>query len=255
MGIGERIFGIPSAIAQEAPAETANPVEINESDPLIPTGFLTPLRLKELEEALASLNEQATAELAEGNSDAAFAIWYRELRLRRQVLGRLEEIKALGRIGDIAWQESRTPDIKIVTKRLETIQAEVEAEGTNDLTILSALARSYERVRGFKQAVEIYDLILRVARQQSDIRTLESALNSQGELYLTWFDYPSAALTYEQLLALAREQFDDFSAVEYLEQLAYIYDQSIDAETREEVKEILLEKAIEVKQQLLSSYD
>jgi tetratricopeptide (TPR) repeat protein len=247
-------WGIPGAIASETQEESANPLEINEADPLIPTGFLTPLRLKKLEEALEVLNAQATAELAEGNRNAAFAIWYREVRLRRQVLGRLEEVKALGRIGDIAWQESRTSDIKIITKRLETIQSEVEAEGASNPVILSALARSYEQVRAFKQAVKIYDFIVANARQDNDMRTLESALKMQGELYLTWFDYPSAALTYEQLLALARRNFDDFSITEYLEQHAYIYDQSIDAENQENVKEILLEKAIEVKQQLLASY-
>ncbi|MDY6784563.1 MAG: tetratricopeptide repeat protein [Cyanobacteriota bacterium] len=254
MGGRESGWGIPDAIAQDSQDNSANPLEINESDPLIPTGFLTPLRLNSFEEELERLNARAIAELAEENGNAAFVIWYRELRLRRQVLGRLEEVKALGRIGDIAWQESRTADIKLITKRLETIQSEVEAEGSNDLAILSALARSYEQVRGFKQAAQIYDFIVAYGRAENDIRTLESALKAQGELYLIWFDYPSAALIYEQLLALARQQFDDFSAVEYLEQLAYIYDRSIDSEDRENVKAVLIEKAIEVKRQLLASY-
>jgi tetratricopeptide (TPR) repeat protein len=248
---GFRLSFFPAAIAQEN--EPPSPLELDEPDPLLPEGFLSPLRLKKLEESLQELNIQAAAQLAEGEGDAAFAIWYRELRLRR-AMGRLEEVKALGRVGDMAWRENRNSDVKIITKRLNAIQAEVEAEGAQDQVILSALAKSYEQVREFKAAVAVYNLILANARRDNDIRTVESVLKAQGELYLAWFDYPSAALVYEQLLALARERFDDFSAIEYLEQLAYIYDQSIDAEKREDIKIILLEKAVEVKQQLLASY-
>ncbi|MBD2580656.1 hypothetical protein [Oscillatoria sp. FACHB-1406] len=244
---------LSAALAQDSDEKPPSPLEIAPPDPLAPEGFLSPLRIKKFEQDLDALNARAVAELAAKNGDAAFEIWYRELRLWR-ILGRLEEVKALGRVGNIAWQESRSPDIKIITKRLNVIEAEVKTEGATDQAILGALATAYEQVREFKAAAATYNLILENARRENDMPTVERALRAQGELYLTWFDYPSAALVYEQLLGIARQQFDDFNTFTYLEKLAYIYDRSLETEKRENVKMILLEKAVEIGEQLRASY-
>lgn len=244
---------LPPALARDSDEKPPSPLEISPPDPLAPEELLSPPRLKKLEEDLEALNASAVAELAAKNGDAAFEIWYRELRLRR-LLGRLEEVKALGRVGNLAWQESRSPDIQIITKRLNVIGDEVKAEGAQDQGMLSALATAYEQVREFKAAAATYNLILENARRENDMLTVERSLRAQGELYLTWFDYPAAALVYEQLLGIARQQFDDFNTAIYLEKLAYIYDRSLDIEKRENVKISLLEKAVEIGEQLRATY-
>jgi hypothetical protein len=52
--------------------------------------------------------------LQAGNAEGAFEIWYRELRLRR-ALGYLEEVRALGRVGEIAWQRTQKFDAQVIT--------------------------------------------------------------------------------------------------------------------------------------------
>lgn len=234
------------AIAQETEEEDINPLEIVEPDSLYPRAgvgkLLSPIERNQLEPILGDLDRQAIAQLAAGNGDEAFAIWYRELRLWRS-FGRLEELRALGRVGQVAARESRTADIKIITKRLSEIEAEIEAEEEKDLTILGALGQAYEQVVAVPKAAEIYQQILALARQNNDQRTVEAALKTLGRLYLAWFKYPEAASTYQDLLALARSQFDDFNEVKYLEQLAYIYD-----------KDAKPAAAVEIKKQLIASY-
>ncbi|MGD2183474.1 tetratricopeptide repeat protein [Lusitaniella coriacea] len=231
----------PLVLGRAYAQETSNPLELNEADPLLPETF-NPPELEKLEQALETLNTQAATQLSEGNGDNAFEIWFCELRLRR-AMGRIEEIKALGRIGEIAWRENRTPDVKIITKRLLAIQEELEEEGGEDQETLSILAQAYEQVRALKQAAEIYQRILANARQARDRATIERALKVLGRLYLDWFEYSSAATVYEELLELAKAEFDDFNTTHYLEQLAYIYDRATQPE-----------KAIDIKLALIAAY-
>jgi tetratricopeptide (TPR) repeat protein len=248
---------LPSATwAQTTDAETEleeeletleNPLEIREPDPLFPIRdrdrTLTPQEVQELDSILEELNAQAATELNAENPNTAFRLWYRELRLRRS-LGLLEEIKALGRVGQVAWNQSRTPDVKNINERLTEIEAEIEEKNLNrDQELLSALAAAYEQIRAVDKAARIYEQILANARSQNDERTIEQTLEALGELYLAWFEYPSAAEVYTELVALVRSQYDDFNVMKYLEQLAYIYDQLEQSED-----------AINVKQQLLASY-
>src|SRR6476646_9135759 len=102
----------PSAFAKKTvePDEfPPNPLELKTPDPLLPqTGRpLTTQEQQTLRTALDELNTQATSQFQAGQPEAAFEIWYRELRLRR-ALGPLEEVAALSRVGTTAWEENRT---------------------------------------------------------------------------------------------------------------------------------------------------
>lgn len=244
--------GIASPLAaQETESETPEileePLEIRESDPLFPIENperpLTASEAETLEAIVDELNTQATAELNAENPNTAFRIWYRELRLRRS-LGLQEEIVALGRVGQIAWNQSRTPDIKIINERLNEIDREItERKLDENQELLSTLAQAYEQIRAVDKAAAIYEKILNNAKQNNDERTVEQTLAALGELYLAWFRYPEAAEVYTELLELVRSQYDDFNVMQYLEELAYIYDQLEQPED-----------AINIKQQLLASY-
>ncbi len=204
------------------------PSKLPQQNPLLPNPAierpLSPLERKRIAAALNDLDVQAKAELRAGNKDEAFTIWYRELRVWRE-FGRLEEIKALGRVGEIAFQENRKQDVQIITERLEIIQAEVEKEGDLSPDLLQALGKAYEQVKAPGQALNIYEKILANARQAGDIETEKAALNILGNFHLAWFDYCQAANTYQDLLSLAQQESDTNQEIAYLENLAYIYEQ------------------------------
>ncbi len=245
-----------------------NPLEITTPDPLLPSPPVerpaTPQEIRLLREALDDLNTQATEQLKAGNAPAAFEIWYRELRLRRS-LGTVEEVQALGRIGDIAWTNNQKADLQIITQRLQTIRAETLGKpirknekrplGTADVPatvtdvtpenaeLLQALGQAYQLIRLPGEAVEIYQLILADARQRQDAATEQATLKTIAQAHMSWFDYPKAAAAYEELLVVASQKGDRVSEVVYLQQLAYIYDK---------VKQP--ENSLKFKQQLLQNY-
>jgi tetratricopeptide (TPR) repeat protein len=209
-----------------------NPLEITAPDPLLPRSPkekkpkpLTPEERQRLEPALDELNQQATAKLQAGEKLAAFEIWNRELRLRR-FLGSLAEVQALSRVGAIAWTENESPQLFYITQRLQTIQKETQSQKTVDLELLQALGQAYQQVRSPKQALEVYNQVLAAQKQQGNTAAEIETLKTIGELNLSWFDYPSAATAYEQLLAWASSRRDILNEVAYLQQLAYIYDQT-----------------------------
>lgn len=226
--------------------EFLNPLEITTPDPLLPRlkvdRPLNPLERQNLAAALDELNQQAQAKLKAGNRVRAFEIWNRELRLRR-ALGSLEEVKALGRVGAIAWSENQGTQLKIITQRLQTIQQQIKAQPSVNLNLLRSLGVAFEQVRVPKSAVEVYEQILVTVRQRQDTTAVEATLKTIAALHLSWFDYTKAAAAYEELLALARAKRDRGSSVTYLQQLAYIYEQ---AEQNQQ--------AVQIKQQLAELY-
>lgn len=228
------------------PDEFYNPLEITTPDPLLPTSTLNrplnPLERQNLAAALDELNQQAAAKLKAGNRVRAFEIWNRELRLRR-ALGSLEEVKALGRVGAIAWRENQGTEVKIITQRLQAIQQQIKAQPSVNLNLLRSLGAAFEQVRLPKAAIEIYEQILVAVRQRQDTPAVEATLKTIAALHLSWFDYTKAAAAYEELLALARAKSDRGSSVTYLQQLAYIYEQ---AEQHQQ--------AVKIKQQLAELY-
>ncbi|MCL6753403.1 hypothetical protein KBT16_21510 [Nostoc sp. CCCryo 231-06] len=210
-----------------------NPLEITTPDPLLPRSSKDkqPLTLQEqqkLEPALDALNQEAAAKLQAGDQVAAFEIWNRELRLRR-FLGSLAEVQSLSRVGAIAWKQNDGQEVKYITERLQAIQKEAQSQKTTaqiDLELWRSLGQAYQNVRSPKLAVEAYDPVLLVVRQQKNTTAVVEMLKTIGELHLSWFDYPKAAPVYEELLGLATSEGERGNEVTYLQRLAYIYEQT-----------------------------
>jgi tetratricopeptide (TPR) repeat protein len=223
-----------SVLAQEKKQPTPNkfppnPIEIKVSDPLLPRNPkkqpLTEQEKQQLEVALEQLNQDATAKLASGNKLAAFDTWNRELRLRRY-LGTINELQALTRVGEIAWRNNERPQVQFITQRLQSIQKPRKSPPVTDLATLQALGEGYQKVRSPKLAIAVYNQILAGVRQQRNQAEEIKALQTIGAIHMSWFDYPQAAATYEELLGLASATGVRVDELGYLQQLAYIYDQN-----------------------------
>ncbi|MEH1824980.1 MAG: hypothetical protein V7L22_06370 [Nostoc sp.] len=210
-----------------------NPLEITTDDPLSPRSpkDQQPLTLQErqkLEPALDALNQEAAAKLQAGEPEAAFEIWNRELRLRR-FFGSLAEVQALSRVGAIAWNQNNGEEVQYITQRLQAIQKQTQSDKKTapiDLELWRSLGQAYQNVRSSKPAIEAYNQVLLVVREQKDPIALVETLQTIGELHLSWFDYPKAAPIYEELLSLATSLSDRANEVIYLQRLAYIYEQT-----------------------------
>lgn len=247
-----------------AQIENNNPLENTEPDPLIPSKEidrpLTSLEKRLIQEKIIILNNQAQLKLAAGNKDEAFTLWYRELRLQR-ALGTTEEITALGRIGEIAWQQNLSQELNIINNRLVTIQQTLTTKNTLDSQLLSDLAQAYQQVRDLDRAVIIYQQILQTSRQKDDFLEEQQNLETLGKLYLAQFDYTQAANIYEELLKSTQAQ----QAENTLNSGSYIYKSQTDSTSLQEetyltqLSEIYdklsqPDKAIAIKQKLLERY-
>ncbi|MBW4451726.1 MAG: hypothetical protein KME55_03035 [Nostoc indistinguendum CM1-VF10] len=210
-----------------------NPLEITTPDPLLPRlpKDKQPLTLQEqqkLQPALDALNQEAAAKLQAGDQVGAFEIWNRELRLRR-FLGSLAEVQALSRVGAIAWKQNDGQEVQYITQRLQAIQKQAQSKKTTaqvDLELWRSLGQAYQNLRSPKLAVEAYDQVLLVMREQKNTTAVVENLKTIGELHLSWFDYAKAAPVYEELLALATSQNERVNEVTYLQRLVYIYEQT-----------------------------
>ncbi len=211
-----------------------SPLELTAPDPLLPKGLQRPLSESErltLSAALDDLSAQAIVKYRSGDLPNAFEIWNRELRLRR-ALGFLNEVTALGRVGDSAWKQNQPTEINLITRRLQAIQKQVQNPTTNKMNlserpqIMQALGTAYQLVRSPGLAVAIYEQLLSEARQRKDAPQEVSVLNTIGQLHLSWFDYSNAAVTYLDLLKLTQASGDQVSQAFYLTQLAYVYEQA-----------------------------
>ncbi|MBE9044180.1 tetratricopeptide repeat protein [Pleurocapsales cyanobacterium LEGE 10410] len=225
--------------------QPVNPLEVEvKNDPLIPDRpskrELTSLEKYRIGQTILELDRTAKAELEQGNTEVAFELWYRQLRLSR-VLDPVKEIESLGKIGAIAWQENRGRDVRNIAERLIMIQ-EGTAEKSLSYELLERLATAYQQVRYLDKATEIYQQLLRNSRRKDDLAAIEEDLVALGKLYLARFDYRQAAAIYQELLALSDRQSEKQTI--YLNTLVNIYDRT--AQT---------ERAIAVRQRLIQQYD
>lgn len=229
---------------------TPNPLEKLQPDPLLPAGASTrPLTAAEqqtLRTALDELQVQALAQFQAGNRTGAFELWYRELRLRR-LLGSTEEVAALNRVGQIAWNNNRSTDVRYITERLQVLQTQAKAQTPPNVELLRSLGQAYQGVRAKALAVDVYQQLLASAQQAQDAIATAKTLDTLGKLHLNWFDFQSAAATYQELLNLVKTQNQlatgQFSEASLLQQLAYIHEQGKQPE-----------QAIAIQQQLLDRY-
>ncbi len=223
-----------------------NPLEITTPDPLLPNlpqnQPLTPSQRQKLVTELDQLNQAAAEKLQAGDKQAAFDTWNREIRLRR-FLSPLAEVEALSRVGAIAYKENERLQVQYITQRLQTIEQKLTTEETPNLELLPALAVAYTNVRSPQQALAIYEQVLAAVRKRQDTTQEVETLKNIGTLHLSWFDYPQAGTTYEELLNIATKQGDSAARVTYLQELAYIYQRSKQPQ-----------KAIKVRNQLVEIY-
>ena len=258
LGLGSSQFTV---LAQ---TDKSNPLENVEPAPLLtPQEIdrpLTFLEKKIITKKIISLNNQAQVQLAAGNQERAFTLWYRELRLQ-QALGLTEEITALGRVGAIAWQQNLTPELNVISDRLLAIKQQLTPEQNLDSQLLANLGKAYRQVKDLDRATAIYQQILQNHRQAKNLQAEYNTLETLGKLYLDRFDYIQAASIYEDLLKSAQTQHaknnvngdsyvrnnkaDQHSqqTKAYLNQLALIYERLSQPA-----------KAIEIKQQLIKQY-
>ncbi|QNP30053.1 tetratricopeptide repeat protein [Cylindrospermopsis curvispora] len=206
-----------------------NPLEINIPDSLIRSSVkkkpLTTEELKTLEAALDELNQQATIRLESGDQETAFSIWNRELRLRR-FLGLLSQVQAISRVGAIAWGENNPQQVQYITESLRKIETQLRNEKSADLQLWRSLGVAYQNLRSPQLAVKVYEQVLGLVKRDNDPVGEVETLNQIGELHLNWFNYSQAAITYQELLNLAANRGDKTSQLKYLQQLAYIFEQS-----------------------------
>ncbi|MBW4443608.1 MAG: hypothetical protein KME10_20710 [Plectolyngbya sp. WJT66-NPBG17] len=223
-----------NAAERQQPDKFSNPLELTTPDPLLPGGLNRPLSEAErqtLRTALDQLDTEANAKLRSGNVSAAFEIWNRELRLRR-ALGFLEEVQALGRVGNVAWVQNQSNQVRFVTNRLSAIQTQVQQPLKNQVTlldraqILPALGIAFQQVRSPGLALKVYQQMLTEARSRKDAIAEVNLLNTIGQLHLSWFDYPNAIATYTELLNLTKARNDAQNVVLNLVQLAYTHEQA-----------------------------
>lgn len=206
-----------------------NPLEIKTPDPLLPKlpkkGTLTPEQQATLRTSLDELNAQAATMLQAGDAPGAFDIWYRELRLRR-ALGPVEEVQALGRVGEIAWQRNQKFDSRVIAARLQAIQTEAQQKKSLTPELLLAFGQAYQQVRLLEAAIKVYQQILADQRTRGDTAAQEETHKTLAQLNLDWFDYPQAAAAYEELMAQAQARGDRVNELVYLQKLIYIYDKA-----------------------------
>ncbi|MFM1843191.1 MAG: hypothetical protein RLZZ490_1933, partial [Cyanobacteriota bacterium] len=193
-------FPPPPREEPKNPAENPLDTSLFPADPLLPSSpALTPLQRRRLQDGLDALELEGQTLDQAGQTDEAFAVWYRSLRGRER-LGELAEIEALGRIGNIAWEKNRKADVAIISKRLGTLQTTLTAEKSMTPELLTAFAQAYRQLHSLDAAIAVYQTIREEAQQQRDYRRENLALSMLGELYLAKFNYPAAAEVYEILL-------------------------------------------------------
>ncbi|MDJ0553838.1 MAG: tetratricopeptide repeat protein [Microcoleaceae cyanobacterium MO_207.B10] len=221
-----------------------NPLEITEPDPLLPsppeTGVVSGEKREKLAQELDQLNVEAAALLAAGETLKAFDTWNRELRLRGY-LGKADELVALERVVEIAWNNSQKLQVQWITKRLEKLEAEIEVEEPVNLQLMQALGAAFRAARARDQSIGVYQKVVAEARERQDVTTLKQGLTAIGEIYLTWLNYDNAAIAYEELLEIQQQSDVETSAnqertnnsvtatsskVDTLRELAFIYNQA-----------------------------
>lgn len=228
------LFGQKVVLAQD---QSDNPLEmkINSSDPVIPSGYgqreLSSFEKYRIEKTISELNQSAQAELKQGNQDQAFKLWYRQLKLTRAI-GAKKEIKTLGDIGAIAWQENRGLNLRNIAARLISLEEEISSKKSLSLDLLNQFIAAYQQVRYLDQAINIQTKINKISRRNDDYNLAKEQENLEvlGKLYLAKFDYQNAAKTYQALLSLTDNKNPEFpiknKADLYLKTLIDIYDRT-----------------------------
>jgi len=214
-----------------------NPLQVEEfDDPLLPNPPvprpLSPLEKFRLEQDLNELNQKAMELYEQEKVDEAFEVWYRELRLR-QKLDLLDEVTALGRVGEFAWSENRTLDFRNIRERLKEIEA--IAKENQQRTLLEALANSYEQMREIEGAIALYEILL------EDSETPNQILEKIANLHQSQFNEQEAIKVYQDLLATAKTENNLANQIKYLKNLNELYEETDNSQAGIETKQHLID--------------
>ncbi|MEL6468517.1 MAG: hypothetical protein AAFQ74_02215 [Cyanobacteria bacterium J06623_4] len=230
----------------------ADPLAAEQRDPLLPTLSVdrpySPLELQMIDNALDQLNNTALLQLTAGDADMAFDLWLRELKLRR-VLGTQAEFEAIQRVAGLAWAQQRPVEVQLLTLRTREIwdamqqslgsvseepferQTEIDpgdslisGATTIDIGVLTEIAQTFTTLRDIDSAVTVYQQLIALSSTRDEMLTTQQ--KALAELHLSWFQFSEAADIYLTLLAAAREAGDIEQEIDYLEQLAYSYQQA-----------------------------
>ncbi|MBT9317150.1 tetratricopeptide repeat protein [Leptothoe spongobia] len=202
-----------------------NPLEAEPRDPLLPTAVvdrpLSPLELYDLEVALFQLDAQARALLLAEQPDDAFALWIREVQLRR-VFGLEAELEALDRIGQQAWTSQRSQEIRLMAVRLKRIW---EAEkATASLERVETIATIAQTLRMRDTSTEIYQQLIEMTATDAIAQQAWEVVLAAH--YLQWFEFDDAAQLYTQLAANAKAEGNTLEHMQYLTDLIYSYQEA-----------------------------
>ncbi|MEM9809228.1 MAG: hypothetical protein AAF959_28585 [Cyanobacteria bacterium P01_D01_bin.56] len=202
-----------------------NPLEAEPRDPLVPETIvdrpLSPLELYEIELELFRMDAQAQELLLADQPDEAFALWIREVQLRR-LFGIEAELEALERIGQQAWNSQRAQEVRLMSVRVKRIW-EIE-QGTASSERVETLARIAQILRMRDTSTEIYQqLIVMTAEDEAVQRQWEVVL---ADHYLQWFDFANAAGMYTELVAYAKSEGNILEHTQYLKDLIYSYQEA-----------------------------
>lgn len=208
----------------------------------------SPLERQAIERRLDRLNQIASEQLSQGETDTAFELWQRELKLRR-VLGTQAEFRAIQRVATLAWEQQRAVEVRLLTLRTREIWEAVKISlgdppeagfgsrepsdpsdslisgaATADIETLAALAQTFETLRDIDSTVEVYRQVIELSVGRSEEQTLQQ--EALAALHLEWFQFADAADVYLTLLSKARSSGDPATEIAYLEQLVYSYEQA-----------------------------
>ena len=218
-----RIIFNNRAIAEIKPLKS---LEIPQKDPLLPSSNLerdlSSFEIKRIKEEIINLDKQAKQKLQEGQAREAFELWFRQLRLYRAI-GLTPEIIALGNIGEIAWQNNRRNELKVINRRLDDIYLEQQKNRFADVEIIDWLAIALQKNRNFNKAISVYKILLEKAKIEGNPSLEKKYLVSLGDLYLSKFDYTQAATIYENLVFGDRYNITPENYEIYLLKLIDIY--------------------------------
>lgn len=173
-------------------------------DPLLPelpiVRPLSPLERSALEADLDRLAVEAEGLYLRGQTDGAFALWMREVRLRR-ILSFEQELQTIQKVSVRAWESSRTPETQLLTARLQQIQALLLRREPPDTAVLEQVAAAFEVLRDIDSAVAVYGALIEQAQQADDRLEQQRLLEKLASLEESWFRFEAAGETYQALLS------------------------------------------------------
>ena len=197
-------LGSPALGTSENSRSLAKP----KADPLLPSLTLnrplSPLERRLIEETIVQLDQDAQRLLETSQTDQAFDLWFRVLNLQRG-LGRSEEIRGLGTIGEQAWKTGHRVELQAITDRLSRLEIDLRKSPQQSLsTEGKALGLAYQQVRDLNAAQNFYQFQLQLAQQQQDTTAIGAILTELIAVQWGALNYPLATEYTQQKLTLLR---------------------------------------------------